>query len=312
MISKVLPGVVPLKNKPIYVEVPIYTNLEKLWEYTQKPHLHEKWDLRFSSITYLPKEENEPQHFVYKTKIGFGVQIEGWGKSVGQHHADDESRTSSLHFGTDQAISIIREGRGYWKYIPTKNSSILFLTEYNYETNFGHFGKWFDYFIFRPLIGWATALSFDVLKRWLEKGESPISQYRKFFNHWLLTFTFFFIWMYQGLVPKLWKTHQEEIKMISNGLSVSINQATGIVIVVGIAEMLFSLFWLFYRNKYPLFKLQLLLFPVLTIAVMVTNPSTLNHPFNPIIVNGALFVLSIIGLLHSKDVPTATSCRRKR
>ncbi|MBO1005495.1 hypothetical protein DFR56_11539 [Pseudogracilibacillus auburnensis] len=77
-----------MKNKPIYVEVPIYTNLEKLWEYTQKPHLHEKWDLRFSSITYLPKEENEPQHFVYKTKIGFGVQIEGWGKSVGQHHAD--------------------------------------------------------------------------------------------------------------------------------------------------------------------------------------------------------------------------------
>lgn len=142
-----------MKKKPIYVEIPIDTEMEKLWKASQIPNLHQQWDLRFSSITYLPKEDNEPQKFTYKTKVCFGVQIEGWGKSVGSFHAEDGSRTSSLHFGTDQAISIIREGRGYWKYIPNQDdSSLRFLTEYNYEPSFGRIGKLVDQLVFRPLM----------------------------------------------------------------------------------------------------------------------------------------------------------------
>ena len=190
-----------MKSKPIYVEIPINADIEKLWEASQKPNMHEQWDLRFSSITYLPKQVNEPQEFTYQTKVGFGLKVEGWGKSVGTFHAEDGSRTSSLHFGTDQAISIIREGRGYWKYKP-KEEGVTFLTQYDYEVNFGRAGKVFDRMIFRPLIGWATALSFDVLKRWLEKGESPRSQYIRFFSSWMITFLFFFIWTYHGLMPK--------------------------------------------------------------------------------------------------------------
>ncbi|WP_391116972.1 hypothetical protein [Psychrobacillus sp. L3] len=49
-----------MKRKAIYVETSINTEMEKLWDATQKPDLHEQWDLRFSSITYLPKEENKP------------------------------------------------------------------------------------------------------------------------------------------------------------------------------------------------------------------------------------------------------------
>lgn len=46
-----------MKPKPIYVEVPIKTDIEDVWNTSQTPELHEQWDLRFSSITYLPKEE---------------------------------------------------------------------------------------------------------------------------------------------------------------------------------------------------------------------------------------------------------------
>lgn len=46
-----------MKNKPIYVEIDINTSMDNLWEASQNPSLHEQWDLRFSSITYLPKEE---------------------------------------------------------------------------------------------------------------------------------------------------------------------------------------------------------------------------------------------------------------
>ena len=167
-------------SKPIYVETIVQSEMEKIWEATQDPKQHEKWDLRFTSISYLPKEEGEPQRFSYKTKIGFGLQIEGWGISSGSKDSEDGTRTSSLHFGTDNKLSIIKEGRGYWQYKPVERG-IAFITQYNYDVNFGKFGQWFDRLVFRPLIGWATALSFDVLKRWLETGESPAFQFRRFF-----------------------------------------------------------------------------------------------------------------------------------
>ena len=250
-----------MKPKPIYVEISINSDMDKLWDATQKPELHEQWDLRFSSITYLPKEEKEPQLFEYKTNIGFGLNIAGWGKSVGTFHAKDDSRTSSLHFGTDQAISIIREGKGYWKYKPEQNS-IKFLTQYDYETNFGAIGRFFDRLIFRPLIGWATALSFDVLKRWIEKGESPSTQYGRFFSHWMITFLFFFVWVYQGLVPKLIMMHPAEVSMTKSLLPVTLNEASNLVTTIGMAEIIFGLIWLLYHHKKRLLKIQLILIPV--------------------------------------------------
>lgn len=300
-----------MKNKPIYVEISIHSDMEKLWDATQRPDLHEQWDLRFSSITYLPKQENEPQHFLYKTNIGFGLNIAGYGKSVGTFHAEDGSRTSSLHFGTDQPISIIRTGKGYWKYKPEQNS-IKFLTQYDYKTSFGALGKFFDFLLFRPLMGWATALSFDVLKRWLEKGESPSAQYRRFFSHWMMTFLFAFIWIYQGLIPKLLMKHPEEISMTKSLLSVTLSQATTAVLWIGIVEIIFGCIWLFYKNKKRLLGLQLILFPLLTLSAIIAVPVSLSHPFNPLTFNLTLFVISLIGFFMSNDIPSAKSCKRKR
>ncbi|WP_407268825.1 DoxX-like family protein [Radiobacillus sp. PE A8.2] len=298
-----------MKSKPIYVEIPIEADIDRLWEASQDPKLHEQWDLRFSSITYLPKQENEPQAFTYKTNIGFGLAIEGWGKSVGSFHAEDDSRTSSLHFGTDQSLSIIREGRGYWKYIP-KGDGVTFLTQYDYKVNFGGLGQFFDIFVFRPMIGWATALSFDVLKRWLEKGESPASQYIRFFSYWLIAFLFAFIWIYHGAVPKLVAMHPEEVAMVDSLLSM--NDNTWLIQTIGVLEIAFGALWLLYRKKRHLLMLQLITFPILTLSALLAEPSYLTHPFNPLTFNVALFVVTVIGLLMSKQVPTATSCKRKR
>ncbi|WP_391116973.1 DoxX-like family protein [Psychrobacillus sp. L3] len=239
------------------------------------------------------------------------MNIAGWGKSVGTFHAKDDSRTSSLHFGTDQAISIIREGKGYWKYKPDQ-SSITFLTQYDYETNFGAIGRFFDRLIFRPLIGWATALSFDVLKRWLEKGESPSAQYSRFFSHWIITLLFFFVWIYQGLVPKLIMMHPEEVSMTKNLLAITTSEASGIVATIGIAEIIFGFIWLLYSNKKRLLGIQLILFPLLTLSAIYADPTILSHPFNPLTFNVTLFGLSIIGFFMSKDIPSAKSCKRTR
>jgi len=157
----------------IYVEILIRAPMDVLWTHTQVPELHERWDVRFSRIHYLPKShECEPQRFRYSTRLAFGFEVSGEGESVGQQHSIDGSRSSSLKFWSAAPLSIIREGSGYWKYIPTADG-IRFLTWYDYHTRFGRAGAVFDRLLFRPLIGWATAWSFDRLRLWLEEGVDP-------------------------------------------------------------------------------------------------------------------------------------------
>jgi hypothetical protein len=298
-------------NKPIYVELPIEADIDEVWKMTQTPTLHEQWDMRFSSITYLPKKTaDEPQSFIYETRIGFGICVSGWGKSVGIHNKTDGSRTSSLHFGTEQKISPIIEGKGYWKYIPNR-SGTTFLTQYDYQMRNGMFGHFVDFF-FRPIMGWGTALSFDVLKRWIEKGELPRIQYLRFFSSSLLTFLFFFVWFYQGLVPKILAEHPVELSMLSSLTSLEGTNAVVFLKLVGVIEILFGLVWLFYKKKRYLLAFQIILFPVLMISSLLADPVIGTHPFNPVTFNLSLLILSLVGFLLAKDLPTSTSCRRTR
>jgi len=69
----------------IYVEIEIQDDLDHVWLLTQDPAFHERWDLRFSRIHYLPRSSSaEPQQFLYETRIGFGLSIKGTGESIGQ------------------------------------------------------------------------------------------------------------------------------------------------------------------------------------------------------------------------------------
>jgi hypothetical protein len=158
--------------KGIYVERLIHADIERIWEFTQNPCLHQRWDLRFSKIAYLPRATPvEPQKFSYETRIGFGLKVCGEGESLGEVAGDNSSRTSKLKFWSDDAKSLIRSGSGYWRYIPTSRG-VRFLTYYDYSTRFGFLGRFVD-LAFRPLIGWATARSFDALALWLEQGVEP-------------------------------------------------------------------------------------------------------------------------------------------
>ncbi|MGG2107015.1 DoxX-like family protein [Lysinibacillus pakistanensis] len=418
-----------MKKKPIYVEVDILAPIEEAWTYTQNPKLHEQWDLRFTSITYIEKKSvEEPQRFTYETKVMPGVVVRGWGESKGEHQKKDGTKTSSLHFGTPQKISPIAEGRGYWQYIP-HDKGLTFLTQYDYDVRYGKLGKLLDA-MFRPIMGWATALSFDVLKRWLEKGENPASQYRRFFLTIFISILFCIIWVYHGLVPKIIVQHPTEVMLVENILekdlqselgpsgyrveqsgvgvgpseteleqsgyrvkssetdvrpsgigkepsetelgpsgiekkpsetglgpseinseqsgteegpsefrsrssetegesskiklnlskttakpnedALSWNNANKIVIWIGIAEILFGLCWLLPRGKRLLFGAQIIVFPFLTIGALLADITIATSPFNPVTFNLALWVLSIIGFIISKDMPSARRCIRKR
>ena len=67
----------------IYVEILIRESMDALWTHTQTPVLHEKWDLRFSRIDYLPRAlDTEPQRFRYTTRIAFGFEVSGEGETA--------------------------------------------------------------------------------------------------------------------------------------------------------------------------------------------------------------------------------------
>ncbi|EEM53898.1 hypothetical protein bthur0006_16470 [Bacillus thuringiensis serovar kurstaki str. T03a001] len=84
------------RKQPIYVATKMNTTMEKLWEYTQEPDIHTEWDARFTEISYLEKKEGEPQKFLYKTKIGFGLEIVGEGESIGEIRKDILMQLCSL------------------------------------------------------------------------------------------------------------------------------------------------------------------------------------------------------------------------
>jgi hypothetical protein len=167
----------------LYVEILIRAPLDALWTHTQTPALHERWDLRFSRIEYLPRASAaEPQRFRYATRIGLGMTIAGTGATVGERGLPDGSRSSALTFASDDARSLIRAGSGYWKCVPTPDG-IRFLTRYDYRTRGGIAGALLDRLAFRPLMGWATAWSFDRLRLWLERGVDPAQARRATLRH---------------------------------------------------------------------------------------------------------------------------------
>ena len=200
----------------IYVEIVIRAPMDALWAHTQVPALHERWDLRFSEITYLPRSsDSDPQRFRYTTRMGWGLEVAGEGETLGQRELNDGGATSALRFASDDRISLIREGRGYWKYVPTAQG-IRFLTSYDYGTRFGAAGRVFDRCVFRPLMGWATAWSFDRLRLWLEKSVDPALALRQTLVHCMARLALVSVFAYQGLVPKLILRHSDEIAMLGD------------------------------------------------------------------------------------------------
>ncbi|MER7516288.1 hypothetical protein [Streptomyces sp. NPDC126499] len=179
----------------LYVETRVRTDLDTLWERTQDPAEHQRWDLRFTEITYLPAEpgaEDGPRRFRYAVRVPPFPAVAGTGVSAGERHRAGGDRVSALRFASPHPLSPLAEGSGYWRYLPQDGEDvedgdeagrgIRFLTGYDYRPRWGRFGLVADRLVFRPLMGWATAWSFDRLRLWCEHGLTP----ERARAHWLL------------------------------------------------------------------------------------------------------------------------------
>lgn len=209
------------KANKIIVEAIIPCEVETLWERSQEPGLHMRWDIRFSHIKYTDElDEKGFQLMDYRTKIGFGLEIKG----TGRYLQNTPLKHSTFEFESDDWKSIIKIGRGIWQYKPCAEGT-YFRTVYDYETNYGFFGALVDRILFRPMMQLATEWSFETLRRWcvsdvaddskfqisnskLESSQSGIWDLESGINKMLkkrysyLKFIPFFVKRYLGFAPR--------------------------------------------------------------------------------------------------------------
>ncbi|MCC3374970.1 DoxX-like family protein [Cohnella sp. REN36] len=299
------------KPKPIYVETEIDADMDALWRHTQSPELHEQWDLRFSEIAYLPQPPGaRVQEFRYLTRIGFGLCIAGTGRSAAARETRDGMRMSVLRFGSDEPLSLIRSGAGYWRYVPLPDGRIRFATRYDYVTRFGPAGRLFDRAAFRPLFGWATAWSFDALRLWLERGKAPAASLRQALAHLAGVFGLALCWLYEGLVPKLLGPASGELAMLRAAGWFPAREASAIW-TLGAAELLMAAAIVRWHRLTWIYAAQAALLVLLTAAGATAGPELLSEPFGPLPLAAAMLALGAVAAWTAKDLPSAARCRRR-
>lgn len=157
-------------TRGIYVRIVVGVPLDRVWELTQDPVEHVRWDLRFSRITPIEQLPSGGYRFRYERRLP-GHTIHGTGTSIGERHRPDGTRTSALRFDTDDRLSPLGDGRGYWRYEPSPDGeTTVFTTGYDYTPGWG---RLLDRLVMRRFIGWMTAWSFDRLRIWAETGVAP-------------------------------------------------------------------------------------------------------------------------------------------
>jgi hypothetical protein len=157
-------------------------------------------------------------------------------------------------------------------------------------TRFGPLGQAVDALVFRPLIGWATAWSFDRLRLWIERGLDPAVTWRYALVHGLARITIALIWLYHGFVPKLLVQSPDELALLRTG-GIPAAAAPALLTVIGLAEIAFGLLLLVaWQSRWP-FLLMIGGLVAATAGIAATSPAALTGAFNPLTLNLAVIAL---------------------
>jgi hypothetical protein len=231
-----------------------------------------------------------------------GVTIAGTGESLGDRDRPDGSRWSGLKFWAHDRRSIIEAGAGYWRYLPT-DDGIRFLTRYDYRPRWGRLGELIDRCAFRPIFGWATAWSFDRLRLWLEDGVEPERSRDQTIAHVAAVAGLAGVWIYQGLVPKLWRADSDEIA-IWQGLGLNESFARRLVRAVGAVEIGIGLASIAGRRRRDVFVGMAAAMPLLAVGAAKADRKALTRAFNPVSLNLAVAALASVAAATRDGLPS--------
>jgi hypothetical protein len=164
-------------RRRITVEALVPAPVEEVWSRSLDHRHHLLWDIRFDEIRPLPGVDARGfSELSYRTRLGFGLRIEGRGRYLGRR----EGAVCSFEFGSDDPRSLISEGRGAWIYRPEGSGHTHFRTIYDYRVRYRVLGRAADR-VFRPVMQLATEWSFETLRRWCAGDEVALRRRR---NRW--------------------------------------------------------------------------------------------------------------------------------
>jgi len=167
-----------------------------------------------------------------------------------------------------------------------------------------------DAALFRPLMGWATAWSFDRLRLWIEKGIAPETSFLRSLVHTLARVTLAVVWIYQGVVPKILFPQTGELEIFKSTGVYPGRELTGVG-VLGTAQAILGLIHLWaWRSKVPL-AISLVTLAILGGGTFIARPDLFILPFNPTTLILMMVALTAIDWACVRDLPTARRCRRR-
>jgi len=115
-----------------------------------------------------------------------------------------------------------------------------------------------------------------------------------------------FIWLWQGLAPKLLFPSADEKAMLA-----AASLPLSLLPVIGALELAFAVATLGLWRWRTLFLWNALAMAAALIAVALQSPSYLVAAFNPVSLNVGMIVLSIAGYLSAAELPSASRCLRR-
>lgn len=158
-------------RRRITVEALVPAPVEEVWARSLDHRRHLLWDIRFDEIQAQPSVDGRGYaELAYRTRLGFGLRIEGTGRYLGRR----EGAVCSFEFGSDDPRSLISEGKGAWIYRPAEEGRTRFRTVYDYRVRYRALGLAADR-VFRPVMQLATEWSFETLRRWCAGDEVALS-----------------------------------------------------------------------------------------------------------------------------------------
>ena len=103
------------------------------------------------------------------------------------------------------------------------------------------------------------------------------------------------LWLYQGLVPKILFQSTAELQIWQN-MGVSLLLAKSLVGLSGLCEMLFGLCFLKWNRSLLLHGLNIAGLGGLLLLIVLTDPLQLIAAFNPVVMNIAMLMLSVLAI----------------
>ena len=111
----------------------------------------------------------------------------------------------------------------------------------------------------------------------------------------LIQMTLAALWIYQGVIPKILFQSKAEIN-IWHTLGFELDMAKICVALSGLIEIMFGCTFLMWQRTALIHQLNILGLTGLLLLIMITNPFQLTTAFNPVVMNIAMMVLSIVAI----------------